>query len=298
MSARGEPTGRVIVPTHRKRKVWLYMVDGRNNEDLAILDAAGFDTWRGNPQTKAGDLVLMYRTAPYSDIAYIFAALGDAQKTPPSRHWPWNNAVDLGDGFRLRRVIKLDELKAESSLKGWDFLKNQRGAASRKADMQEQGVWRGLRSMLQSRDPELHLYLERWTSDRERGVFLSYASPDRRRAKEIYSALSRNGLEVWLDHNELKVGEKYNVIIRKKIKSSKAVVICLSKAWLNRDYAQKELQWAMERVGRRDNFLFPVQIKDCKIPESLKDVVHIATLTGRNKVLELNKLSHRLRSVL
>src|SRR4051794_9164046 len=88
----------------RKRKVWLYMVDGRNNEDLAILDAEGFDTWRGNPETKAGDLVLMYRTAPYSDIAYIFVALSDARKMTPSRYWSWNNAVDLGDGFRLRRV--------------------------------------------------------------------------------------------------------------------------------------------------------------------------------------------------
>ena len=217
--------------------------------------------------------------------------LGDAHKTTPSRYWPWNNAVDLGDGFRLRRVIKLDELKNESGLKGWDFLKNQRGATSRKHDLQEQGVWRGLRSMLQSRDPELRRYLEHWTSERDRGVFLSYASPDRRRAKEIYSALSRNGLEVWLDHNELKVGEKYNLIIRKKIKSSKAVVVCLSKAWLNRDYAQRELQWAMERAETRDNFLFPVQIGDCKIPKPLTELVHIASLTGRNKVLELNKLS-------
>jgi hypothetical protein len=152
--------------------------------------------------------------------------------------------------------------------------------------------------VLQSRDPDLQRYLERWTSDRKGGVFLSYASPDRRTAKEIYSALSRNGLDVWLDHNELKVGDKYNAIIQKKIKSSGAFVVCLSKAWLNREYAQKELQWAMERAGKRDNFLFPVQIKGCELPKPLKDMVHIATLTSRNKVSELSKLSDRLRSVL
>jgi TIR domain-containing protein len=281
-----------------KRKVWLYMVDGHNNDDLAILDAQGFDTWRGNPETKAGDLVLMYRTAPYSDIAYVFVALGDAHKTRPSRFWPWKDAVDLGDGFRLRRVIKLDELKKDPSLKGWDFLINQRGATSRKADLREQGVWRGLRNMLQSRDPDLRRYLKRWTSDRGRGVFLSYASPDRRRAKEIYSALSRNGLDVWLDHNELTVGEKYNVTIQEKIKSSKAFVVCLSNDWLKRDYAQKELQWALERARERDNFLFPVQIRNCTIPDALRDVIHIATLTGRNKDLELDKLSRLLRKTL
>jgi hypothetical protein len=282
----------------RKRNVWLYMVDGRNDEDLAILDAEGFDTWRGNPGTKAGDLVLMYRSAPYSDIAYIFVAAGDAHKTSPSRHWKWKSAVDLGDGFRLRRVIKLDELKNESSLKGWDFLKIQRGATSRKADLQEQGVWRGLRSMLEARDPGLRDYLERWRSEDDRDVFLSYASPDRRRAQEIYSELSRNGLEVWLDHNELKVGEKYNAIIQEKIESSKAIVVCLSEAWLNRDYAQKELEWALKRSGNRNDFLFPVQIKNCMIPKSLTDVVHIAKLTGRNKASGLQKLSQRLRALL
>ena len=282
----------------RKPKVWLYMVDGRRNKDLAILDAEGFDTWRGNPGTKAGDLVLMYRTAPYSDIAYIFVAIGDAHKTTPSRLWGWKNAVDLGDGFRLRRVIKLDELKNEPSLKGWDFLEIQRGATSRKADLREQGVWRGLRSILESRDPELNRYLKRWTSKGDRDVFLSYASPDRRRAQEIYTALSRKGLDVWLDHNELKVGERYNAIIQEKIASSKAVIVCLSEAWLKRDYAQKELQWALKRTGNRDDFLFPVQIETCKIPKSLTDAVHIASLVGRNRALELDKVCDRLRSVL
>jgi hypothetical protein len=281
----------------RERNVWLYMVDGTNNTDLAILDAQGFDRWRGNPKTKAGDLVLMYRTAPYSDIAYLFVALNDAYETSPSRDWPWKNAVELGDGFRLRRVIKLDELKNEPSLKGWDFLTQQRGATSRKDDLQKQGVWLALRSMLQSRDPGLDRYLKHWTR-KDRGVFLSYASPDRRKADEIYIALSRSGLDVWLDYHELKVGDRYNEIIQKKIKSSKAFVVCLSKAWLNRDYAQKELQWAMERAGKPDKFLFPVQIKDCEIPKSLKDVVQIATLTGRNNVSELNELSRRLRSAL
>ena len=282
----------------RKRKVWLYMVSGQRHEDLAILDTQGFDTWRGNPATKAGDLVLMYRTAPYSDIAYVFVAVGDAHKTTPSRSWDWKNGVDLGDGFRLRRVIKLDELRHEPSLKGWDFLDNQRGATSRKADLREQGVWRGLRNMLVSRDPGLRAYLKRWTNKGDRGVFLSYASPDRRRAQDIYAALSRKGLDVWMDHNELKVGEKFNATIQQKIESSKAIVVCLSEAWLKRDYAQKELEWALQRAGNRNDFLFPVQIGNCKIPRSLMDVVHIAKLTGRNKVAKLDELSLRLRALL
>jgi hypothetical protein len=283
------------VTSHRKRKVWLYMVDGRNDKDLAKLDAEGFDTWRGNPETEIGDLVLMYRTAPYSDIAYVFVALGNAYKTSRSVAFPWKNAVDLGDGFRLRRVIKLYELRKEPGLKSWGFLKILRGATSRKDDLKAQGIWRALRNMLETRDADFPRYLKRWTNDRDRDVFLSYASPDKRKVDNVYLALSRSGLNVWLDRNELKVGEKFDVTIREKINSSAAVVVCLSKAWLNRKYAQNELRWAMERAREHNNFLFPVQIEDCHIPKSLKKFVHVPRLAGRNKDSELKKLCSHFR---
>src|SRR5215471_4799571 len=36
-------------PTRQARRhVWLYMVDGRSTDDLARLDAQGFDIWRAN----------------------------------------------------------------------------------------------------------------------------------------------------------------------------------------------------------------------------------------------------------
>src|SRR5215467_2928215 len=95
----------------RKRKVWLYMVDGKNSEDLAILDSQGFDRWQGNPETRAGDLIVMYRSAPFSDIAYVFVAGSNAWRTPITRQWPWTHAVEIADGFRLQRAIKLNELK-------------------------------------------------------------------------------------------------------------------------------------------------------------------------------------------
>ena len=132
-----------------KSRVWLYMVDGRNQQDIAILDQ-GFDRWRGNPNTEVGDLVLMYRTAPYSDIAFLFVAKSKAYETVPNRSFPWKHAIELGDGFRLRRVVKLNELKKDSSLEHWKFLRNQRGATSRKDDLRKQGVWRGLRNLLES----------------------------------------------------------------------------------------------------------------------------------------------------
>jgi len=107
---------RQYTKSFRARKVWLYMVDGRNSDDLAILDSRGFDRWRGNPGTRAGDLIVMYRSAPFSDIAYVFVAASNAWATPGEKGWPWKYAVEIADGFRLQRVIKLDELKRNPAL--------------------------------------------------------------------------------------------------------------------------------------------------------------------------------------
>ncbi|QAU49675.1 hypothetical protein XH91_32790 [Bradyrhizobium guangzhouense] len=137
------------------------MVAGENNSDWAKLDADGFDTWKGHPRTKVGDLILMYRTAPYSDIACIFTAISDARATVHTREFPWKVAVDPGGGFRLRKTIKLTELKDEPRLAGRSFLKKQQGATSRKLDLEEQGAWRGLRKILEDRNPGLKEYLLR-----------------------------------------------------------------------------------------------------------------------------------------
>src|ERR1700754_2995075 len=98
----------------RERKVWLYMADGRQLGDLARLDSAGFDTWKGNPQTRSGDLILMYRTAPYKDLVYVFLAVSDSR---PVEDWYWKDAVDIGDGYRLPQAITRAELKKVRGLK-------------------------------------------------------------------------------------------------------------------------------------------------------------------------------------
>ncbi|MEY9250381.1 toll/interleukin-1 receptor domain-containing protein [Bradyrhizobium ottawaense] len=286
------------VSQKEERRVWLYMVDGRNNADLAKLDAEGFDTWRGHSNTRMGDLVLMYRTAPYSDFAYLFTAISDTRPTYRTQRWPWKTAVDLGGGFRLRRTIKLIDLKNDRRLAGWSFLINQRGATSRRQDLQDQGVWRGLRKIIEIRDPDSKRYIDHWRSRQRPSVFLSYASPDKQKIMGLYEALRRNGIEVWLDQNELIVGDKYNEIIRNEIASCRAFVTCLSGHWLERAYAQKELDWALDRTRGQNGFLFPVKLENCMVPKRLTEEVQIAKLYGRGKEVELEKFAHRLRSIL
>lgn len=289
----------IDVKSNRNRRVWLYMVDGRNSEDLAILDSQGFDRWRGNPLTKAGDLIVMYRSAPFSDIAYVFIAASDAWRTPISHDWPWKWAVEIADGFRLQRVIRLDELKRNPALKHWDFLNNQRGATSRRSDLQEQGVWPALQRMLTDHVPGLPAHFRlAWTGRGARNtVFLSYASDDRRKVQDLYVWLARNGIDVWLDRHELQPAEDWDRTITGAIRSSKAVIVCLSKSWLRRDknsYVKKEFQIAAsEAIQRRNQFLFPVLIESCRIPETL--AYQASRLTGRNRAANMKQFMLSIR---
>src|SRR4051794_18182441 len=94
-------------------KVWLYIADGRESKDLSTLDAIGYEEWGANRNTRKGDLILMYRTAPYSDIAYVFVAAGDAYPTEQSRNWEWKWGIKITGGYRLPRAITRKELRSE-----------------------------------------------------------------------------------------------------------------------------------------------------------------------------------------
>jgi hypothetical protein len=276
------------------------MVDGRNSDDLAKLDFQGFDRWRGYPGTRAGDLIVMYRSAPFSDIAYVFIAASNAWPTKAERGWPWKFAVEIADGFRLQRVIRLQDLKRNSALRHWGFLRIQRGATIRRSDLQEQGVWPAFQRMLEDHAPGLRSHFRgAWTgSGRRQGVFLSYASDDRTKVQDLYDSFSRNGLDVWLDRHALQPGERWDLMIQEAILSSKAFVVCISKAWLDRpknSYVKKEYLMALKEAERRERYLFPVLIESCRIPESLP--FEATTLIGADRETKVSRFALTLRSV-
>jgi hypothetical protein len=286
----------------RGRKVWLYMVDGRNSDDLAILDSQGFDRWRGNPGTRAGDLIVMYRSAPFSDIAYVFMAASNSWPTPAERGWPWKFAVEIADGYRLQRVIRLAELKGNLALRHWGFLSSQRGATSRRSDLQEQGVWPALQRMLEDHAPGLRAHFRgAWTGcGRRQSVFLSYASDDGKKVQDLYESLSRNGLDVWLDRHALQPAELWDKMIQDAIRSSEAFVVCISQTWLRRpesSYVKQEYLTALEEAKRRrKGYLFPVLIEECRIPKSLQ--FQATTLIGAERATKVSSFALTLRSVI
>jgi hypothetical protein len=283
---------RIRKPASR-RQVWLLMVDGKNTKDLAKLDSDGSDVWKGNRLIKAGDLIVMYRTAPFSDFAYVFVARNKARKV---KKWYWPYQVKISGGYRLSRTVKHRELRRHPVLKHWDFAKNARGFTQRLTDLEATGVWTDLSRLLVASSPGIDRHFgSQWTGGKRRPVFLSYSSDDKRRAEEICVALKLEGLDVWLDQLELHSATDWDEHINSAIASARAFVVCISKTWKSKRhrYAQREFKTALRVAERRERFLHPILIENCEMPDELKSR-HAKRVFGREKQRNLEQLALEL----
>jgi predicted nucleotide-binding protein len=113
---------------------------------------------------------------------------------------------------------------------------------------------------------------------KEFDVFISSASQDASAAKEIATALRKDGVTVWLDEEQIQPGAEFASEIEKSLNSSKAAVILVSDESLRSQWANYEVGLALGRAGRTDFPIIPVLMKGVSI-ESLP-----APLKGRRVV--------------
>ena len=176
-----------------KARVWIYVVGGKHHRDLATLDSVGFEEWRANKNTKRGDLILMYRSRPFSDIAYVLVAGSDPYETEQTRYWDWKYGIRITGGFRLPRVITLKEMQHDPKLKGWSFCRHQQGIMDRKTDVtKDRRVWNRMREMLEERGADLPKQFGKdWTpSEVRQPVFISYVREDKKKVDSLRDALA------------------------------------------------------------------------------------------------------------
>jgi len=149
-------------PEPAQPRAWFYMATGDDERQVDLLARGDRLTWGANRHTRAGDLVLMYRTAPYSDIAYLFRAQTDARPAEKTATWRWDYAIELNDKLSLERPVTLAEMRAHPRLADWSLARNPQGALRRKRDIREEGYWEPLRGMLVARNPVLAAPLAGW----------------------------------------------------------------------------------------------------------------------------------------
>jgi hypothetical protein len=80
-----------------------------------------------------------------------------------------------------------------------------------------------------------------------RRVFISYAREDTASAQRLYRELQKAGLDPWLDKEELRAGERWQIAIRRAIQDSRFFIALLSSNAVGRKgFIHKELAEALK----------------------------------------------------
>jgi TolB-like protein/Tfp pilus assembly protein PilF len=114
-----------------------------------------------------------------------------------------------------------------------------------------------------------------------KAIFLSYASEDAEIARRIADALRAAGFDVWFDQTELRGGDAWDVLIRKRIKDCMLFVPVISKNTESRSEGYFRLEWklAVDRshlMADDQAFIMPVVIGDtsdaqARVPDRFRE---------------------------
>jgi hypothetical protein len=97
-------------------------------------------------------------------------------------------------------------------------------------------------------------------------VFISYGHGDRRFVDRLSRDLRQNGLSVWIDRDEIRVGESLIERIRSGIDNARTFVVVVSRTSVNSPWVRQELDIAMHRqIQGRQLKVLPVLLG--RIPE-------------------------------
>ncbi|MCW5205551.1 toll/interleukin-1 receptor domain-containing protein [Desulfobulbus sp. F5] len=104
-------------------------------------------------------------------------------------------------------------------------------------------------------------------------IFLCHSSADKAKVRELYHRLKKDGYYPWLDEEDLLPGQDWQYEIRKAVRSSSIVIVCLSRDSVNkRGYVQKEICFALDAAEEQPEgkiFIIPVRLEDCEVPARL-----------------------------
>jgi hypothetical protein len=101
-------------------------------------------------------------------------------------------------------------------------------------------------------------------------IFISHASKDKNFVDRLVSDLASNGVPVWYDKLDVRLGDSIPGKINSGISEAQYFLIVLSPAAVKSKWVQEELNAAlMRQVASAGTFLIPVLVEDCDVPPLL-----------------------------
>jgi len=105
-------------------------------------------------------------------------------------------------------------------------------------------------------------------------VFLCHSSGDKEAIRALYTRLRDEGLDPWLDEEDLLAGQIWDTEIKKAVRRSDIVLVCLSKSAVTRSgYVQREIEFALNIADEKPDgtiYIVPAKLEDCVLPERLR----------------------------
>ncbi|MDP1779948.1 MAG: toll/interleukin-1 receptor domain-containing protein, partial [Anaerolineales bacterium] len=104
-------------------------------------------------------------------------------------------------------------------------------------------------------------------------VFLCHAHSDKDAVKALYSRLTKDGVDAWLDKEKLLPGQDWELEIRKAVREADVVVVCLSKQFNQAGFRQKEVRLVLDTAMEQPEgeiFIIPARLEECDTLESLR----------------------------
>ncbi len=105
-------------------------------------------------------------------------------------------------------------------------------------------------------------------------IFLCHSSADKPAIRELFHRLRHDGLVPWFDEENLLPGEDWDLAIRRAVRSSDCVAVCLSQAsTTSAGYVHREIKEALDVADEQPEgtiFIIPVRLEACDVPDRLQ----------------------------
>lgn len=105
-------------------------------------------------------------------------------------------------------------------------------------------------------------------------VFLCHAHSDAVAVRALYIRLKREGLDVWLDKENLLPGQNWKNEIRKAVLDADVIIVCHTREFNQAGFRQREVKWALDAAMEQPEgeiFIIPARLEVCDVLESLGD---------------------------
>lgn len=136
------------------------------------------------------------------------------------------------------------------------------------------------------------------TKNSELKIFLCHSHADKKRVRQLYDRIKKEGFSPWFDEVDLIAGQNWRLEIPRIVKKSHVVIICLSQNSVTKEgFVQKEIKLSLDTAEEKPEgfiYIMPVQLETCTIPDRLANLhtVNIESEQGITQLIAALKHKH------